>query len=170
MIKYMNKKGIAPMFSGIFIIFMSVIFMGIIVMFAIDYFNTLEDQQSYNNNQITLTQINDIFVYLKTTNIGTNYITSIQNKSPINFNSELDVVTIEQDIKNPGMYTKSKATIDYGNLNVRKTSSQFIYTLDLNGIVDLNSNLIINSGNHIIDINVVGEENNIPIIEVGYKS
>jgi len=166
----MNKKGIAPMFSGIFIIFISVIFMSIIIMFAIDYFNTLEDQQNYYNNQVTLTQINDIMVYLKTTDIGTNYITSIQNKNPIIFSSELNTVTIEQEIKNPGMYTKNKASMDYGNLNVRKVSNQFIYTLDLDGIVDMNSDIVINPGNHIIDLNVTNEVNNLPVIEIKYKS
>jgi hypothetical protein len=144
--------------------------MGIIVMFAISYFDTLEDQQNYYNNQVTLTQINDTIVYLKTTDIGTNYILSIQNKSQISFNSEENTVTIEQDIKNPGLYSENKVTIDYGNLNVRKTPSQFIYTLDLNYIVDLNNDVVINSGNHIIDLSVVGYENNLPLIEVRYKN
>jgi len=166
----MNRKGIAPMFSGIFIIFIGVLFMGIIIMFAIDYFNILEDQQSYYNNQTTLTQINDTLLYLKTTSIGTNYITTIQNNNEIIFNSTQNSVTIEQDIKNPGAYTKSKVDRDYGNLNIRKTSSQFIYTLDLNGIVDLNNDVVVNLGNHTIDLNVVGEENNIPIIEIRYKN
>jgi len=166
----MNQKGIAPMFSGIFIIFISVLFMGIIIMFSIDYFNILEDQQNYYNNQTTLTHINDTLTYLKTTSKGTNSAIRIQNDNDLIFSSTQNSVTIEQDIKNPSIYTKSKTERDYGNLNIRKTTSQFIYTLDLNGIVDLNNDIVINSGTHQIDLNIIDEENNIPVIEINYKN
>jgi hypothetical protein len=165
-----NEKGLAPMFSGILIIFISVVFLGIIIAFTIGYFNTLEDQQKYNNNKIILTTLNTTLTDLKESSVGTYKKIDISNDDIINIDQDTRTIIIEQEITNNQMYNRTKDTLSYGNLTITKTQNKFVYTLSLTGIVDFNSSIIILPGNHTLSLNVVDFNGNIPVIRIGYAA
>ena len=165
-----TKKGMVPIFSGIIIILMSIILLGIIIEFGVGYFNTLEDQQIYNNNKVVLTTINNLLTNIKTSSIGTDMVIELRTDNPLLFDEENNSVIIEQDIRNDNLYTKTKDDLNYGNLNISKNKNKFIYTLDLNAMIDLNNSLNLNTGAHFIDFNIIGEINNIPVVQVTYKN
>jgi len=164
-----KEKGLAPMFSGILIILMGVIFMSIIIAFAINYFGTLEDQQKYNNNKIILSTINETLMDFQEKEIGSYVQLEISPDNEIIFDANTKTITIIQEITNNQIYEKTKENISYGNLTITKKQNAFEYVLDLNGIVDLNNNLVIIPGTHSIDFNYVSQENEVPEILVSYK-
>ncbi len=157
------------MFSGIMIILMSIIFMGIIITFAINYFDTLENQQKYNNNKVILSTINDILINFQETDIGSYKQLDISNDDEIIFDANTKTITIIQEVTNSQIYENTKDNLIYGNLTITKKQNTFEYVLDLNGIIDLNNNLVILPGMHTIDFNFINEINNTPQIVIDYK-
>lgn len=157
------------MFSGIMIILISIIFMGIIITFAINYFDTLENQQKYNNNKVILSTINDILINFQETDIGSYKQLDISNDDEIVFDQNTKTIKITQEITNSQVYENTKENLSYGNLTITKKQNTFEYVLDLNGIIDLNNNLVILPGTHTIDFNFINEINNTPQIVIDYK-
>jgi hypothetical protein len=97
-------------------------------------------------------------------------VIELRTDNPLLFDEENNSVIIEQDIRNDNLYTKTKDDLNYGNLNISKNKNKFIYTLDLNAMIDLNNSLNLNTGAHFIDFNIIGEINNIPVVQVTYKN
>jgi hypothetical protein len=156
---YKNKKGIAPLFSGILILLISIIFMGIIITFAIQYFNNLEDLQKYKNNKNNLALINELVIDLKESSVGTSKKIFFDPTNTITFDSETDFVIIEQEIKNQRIYDNQKSNYKIGNLNIKKKYNMFEFTLDLNGIVDINNTINLTPAKQTISFTVVDDRN-----------
>ena len=125
--------------SGILTLLISIIFMGIIITFSTQYFNTLDDLQTFKNNKNNLSVINDVLSELKNASEGSYRTIYLEPSDTITINQTTNKITIKQRVKNLRFYEKQKDYLNYGSLDINKQRNNFIFTLDLNGIIDFNN-------------------------------
>jgi hypothetical protein len=166
-LKTINRKGAAPIISGILVLLMSIIFLGIIIGFTIPYFNTLTDLQKFNNNKKNISMINNIFSELRTADDGSYISFYIDPSDDIIFNDENNTITIKQDIKNYNYFEKRKDDLDYGNLNISKEKTLFVLTLDVNDIADINNSITLSKNKQEIKFEVLSiSTDDKPVVKV----
>lgn len=161
----MNKKAAVSLFSGIAIIFISIVFLGIFIYFANAYFGSLEDGQRMKQNQNNLSLLNDSILELKNSAIGSYKEITIDPNDPITINLD-DTITIVQQIKNKRSIENLKEEFDIGNLKITKQERSIIYTLDFNNIVSFNNVLDIMPSSQKLRFRVIDIENGKRIISV----
>jgi hypothetical protein len=161
----MKKKAAVSLFSGIAIIFISIIFLGIFIYFATNYFGSLEDGQRMKQNQNNLSLINDAIIELKNSSIGSFKEITINPYDSITINQD-DTITIVQQIKNKRSIENLKEEFDIGNLKITKQERSITYILDYNNIVSFNNVFDIMPSSQKLRFKVIDIENGKRVLSV----
>jgi hypothetical protein len=166
-----NKKGVAPIISGVAITAIAVMFMMIIINFAIPYFNTLQDLTKYKNNKANLLLINNTLEDLKIADINSYKKIYLHPNNEISIDSNNNKIIIKQEIKNFDFYSDFKDNQNYGNLNISKEKNNFVYRLNIEN-VELYNNINLANNRLQIKLKVVdyNELSNKAVIEIRRES
>lgn len=161
-----KNKAVVSLFSGIAILFVSIIFLGIFTYFATSYFGSLEDGQIMKTNKNNLSLINDLILELKDSGVGSYKEVVMNPNNPILIDSVTNTISIRQEIKNQKSIDKIKNEVNVGNLNIIKHETSLVYTLDYNNIVIFYDSYDIMPSSQKIKFSVVDTNNNFKIISV----
>jgi|GEM_PF-2240703 len=164
-LKTIKRKGAAPLISGIMVLLMSIIFLGIIIGFIIPYFNTLTDLQKFNNNKKSIALVDNVLSELRTADEGS-YISIYIDPSDDITIDENDTITIKQDIKNYNYFEDRKDDLNYGNLNISKEKTMFVLALDVSDIADINNSIILSKNKQEVKFEVLSVSDSKPVVKI----
>jgi hypothetical protein len=162
----MNQKGVTSLFSGIAILFVSIIFLGIFIYFAMNYFGTLEDSQRMKNNRDNLAYINDILTDLKDSEVGSYKEVYLDLSDPITVDNNSSNLYLRQEIKNKRSIENLKTQSQIGSLIINRQETSLLYNIDYNNNILFYNYIDIMPGLEELRFSVVDKNNNIPIIEI----
>lgn len=166
----LNKKGAAPIVTGVLILVLSVFVMIIILGFAMPFFNNLDDSLRYNSNKRNILTINEQILNIKENSTHTETNLTMFPADDIIFDAETDSIIIKQKIKNEQYNIKEAQEQIYNNLNIRKINNEIVFNLNLSGIVDLNQSIILNNSRQLLKITIGDNSNGVPIINISTKT
>ncbi len=161
-----DKKGAVSLFTGIAVLFVSIIFLGIFTYFAMGYFGGLEDSQRMKNNRNSLSLINDILLEIKNSSSESYKTINLDTTDPITIDHNTSKITLVQEIKNQKSIEKLKTDTKIGALTINKKETSLVYTLDYNGQILFFKTIDIMPVKQKIIFEKINEVNGLPIISV----
>lgn len=166
MIYNKNKKGAVSLIAGIGILVVSIVFLGIFILFGINYFGSLEDTQKMNNNQNNLTLINSTLINLKDLGIGSYKEIKLTPTNEIVFDHIENKVFINQPINNLRSIQNLKDEIIIGQLNINKKINQLHFFIDYTDIIYFENTFDSTTNYEQIRFTIVDINNSIPVISI----
>lgn len=130
-----KKKGAISLFTGIAVLFVSIVFLGIFIYFSMNYYGSLEDSQRMRNNKDNLAIISGALDEISRSGVGSFKEININPTDAITIDHIESNITITQEIRNQRNLENLRDTSNIGNLEIIKQESSILYVLDYNGLI-----------------------------------
>jgi uncharacterized repeat protein (TIGR02543 family) len=159
------KKSAVSLFSGIAILFVSIIFLGIFIYFAMNYFGSLEDTQKMKNNRDALSLINNTLLELKDLGVGSYKEITIDVTDMIIIDHVENKIKITQRMNNPKSIDRLKDEFTLGSLKISKELDSLVYFIDYQDTLSFNNSLSLLLEDK-IRFKIIDVNNNKPLISI----
>jgi len=159
-----KEKGAVSLFTGIAVLFVSIIFLGIFIYFSMNYFGNLEDSQRIKNNRDNLAIISGVLEEIKDGGIGSYKKANINPTDAIIIDHIENTITIRQEIKNSRSLENLKDVSNIGNLEITRQENSILYTLDYNGVINFSESASIMTNMQEITFEKVNEIDGISVV------
>ncbi|MFH0905992.1 MAG: hypothetical protein V1824_01485 [archaeon] len=147
-----NKSAVLPLFNAIIIFVMAIIFIGILLSFAISYFNNLTDLKKMEINKNNLLTIYNSIYDIKSKEAGSYENIYLDAIDFIEIDSNDNTLIIKQKINNELLNKIREETTN--SISISKENNEIVFNLDINSICDINRSYVLGLGKQELKIEI----------------